>query len=114
MKLHEIRGSSKRKDSSNNTKNVTIDSYNMGEMKLKVTFDYEAGFSDRHGDNSSFDENHPEQFMITKIELAAPLTIEDFEGEEKTYPKGTNVDDLPDWNDRKDTDLVLDELYGKK
>ena len=108
MKLHEIKG--KSKDSTGNTKVVTIDSYNYGEMKVKVTFDYEAGSSDRHGDNSSFDEDHPEQFNITKIELAAPLKDEEAE---KTWPKGTDVKDLPDWNNRKDGELVEDELYKK-
>lgn len=110
MKLEEIRSHKKHKkqDSKENTKNVTIDSFKLGEMKLKVTFDYEAGFSDRHGDNSSYDEEHPEQFTVTKIELAK--AYEDDDG--KKYEKGTDVEDIPGWS-KKDDDLVDDELYGK-
>lgn len=110
MKLEEIRSHKKpaRKDSSDNTKNITIDSFKLGELKLKVTFDYEAGFSDRHGDDSSYDEKHEEKFTVTKIELAK--AYEDEDG--RKYEKGTDAEDIPGWG-KKDEDLVDDELYGK-
>lgn len=109
MKLHEIRGAFKPKDSTGNSKIVKIDTYNMGELKLKVTFDYEAASGSRHSNVEYDEESFSEQFTITDIELA-----QRFEDEEndKVYPKGTNVDDIPDWV-AEDEKAVEDELYKK-
>lgn len=107
MKLHEIKGG---KRDGKGKKTLMVDLRNYGEVKLNVEFYYEAPQKTRHGDNASFDEDHPEQYTVQKVTLAEPLEDED---EGKTWPKGTDVDELPGWNERKDTDTILDLLYGE-
>lgn len=112
MKLHEIKH---QKKDGMGEKAMTVDLRNYGETKLLVKFHYEAPGSTRHGDDSSFDEDWPEQFSIEKVELGEDIKELDEYNEEtgKVFKKGSDATKLPDWNDNKDTDAILDVLYGK-
>ena len=82
-----------------------------GVFDVEVKFHYDAPSSTRHGDNSSFDEDHPAEIDILTITLNEPVEEHDDDGALiKTWPKGTNVESLP-WWDKTDDEFVIDKLY---
>lgn len=115
MKLHEIRA--KKKTDGEGTKKITIEPVDgmYGDVRIEVKFKYEAESSDRHGDNSSFDEKHPESFDIISAVTVKDVDQLDDDGQEivKTWPAGTDVQKLPGWSD-DDDELILNKLYKKK
>jgi len=109
MKLHEIKGTR----SGNADKRVTIEPAKgiYGDVKLDVEYSVSAGGSSRHGDNSSFDEDHPDEYDVKSVKLAHDVEQLDDDGQEvvKTWPKGTDAHKLPGWS-RKDDDAVEEKL----
>ena len=110
MKLHEIKGKPR---SGGAEKKVTIEPAGgeYGEVDVLVKYTVSAGGSSRHGDNSSFDEDHPDEYEIDSITLRHEVEQYDKDGQEvvKTWPKGSDATKLPGWKS-KDDDAVQEKL----
>lgn len=111
MKLHEIKG---KPHSSSEVISFAYEDHGIGDLEIKVTYDFSPASKTRHGDNSSFDEYHDESIEVLDAVLNAPADEVGEDGEvEKIWPKGTSVDKLPGWNKKTDQrleDALRDEL----
>lgn len=90
---------------------VTPHADGYGDLKIKVSFTHTPGGSDRHGDDASFDEDHPDELDVKTAVLAEPVEFTDEDDEVHTFDVGTEVIDLPGWGEADDA-LIIDAMNG--